>query len=140
MAKTRFDVLRWLAAPVLALLAVLLAQVLLFNVSVALIIAIRGPASGNDIWAAKTIASFFMGAAFVGVASGVAPSHRHRIALAAFGAVLLWSSRLAIGAFSGDYVPWLISMGGAGALGAACAFSRTWAASSTVWTTHSSSS
>ncbi len=42
MAKTRVDVLRWLAAPVLALLAVLLAQALLFNVSVALIIAIRG--------------------------------------------------------------------------------------------------
>jgi hypothetical protein len=140
MAKTRVDVLRWLAAPVLALLAVLLAQALLFNVSVALIIAIRGSAVWDGIWAAKTIASFFMGAAFVGVASGVSPSHKRRIALAAFGAVLLWTSRLAIGSFSGGHVPWLIAMGGAGALGAACAFYRTWAASSTVWTTHSSSS
>lgn len=124
MAITRVDVLRWLATPVLALIAVLLAQALLFSVSVAVIAAIRGPAVGDGIWAAKTIASFFMGAAFVGVASGVAPNHKGRIALAAFGAVLLWSSRLAIGAFAGGYFPWLIAMACAGALGAACAFLR----------------
>lgn len=134
MSIARVDVLRWLAAPAVALIAVLLAQALLFNVSVAVMVAIRGPALGDGIWAAKTIASFFMGAAFVGVASGVAPGQKRRTAMGAFGAVLLWSSRLAIGAFAGGYFPWLIAMACAGALGAACAFWRTPAAPSAAAT------
>lgn len=134
MALTRSFALRWLAVPVLALVAVLAAQVLLFQLSLAALAWVRGPAVGDGIWAAKTVASFFMGATFVAVASWVAPAYRRRVSLVAFGSVVLWGSRLASSAFEGGTFPWLLGMALAGVLGGAYALARTPTASSATAT------
>lgn len=129
MVPTRVDVLRWLAVPVLAPVAVLVAQVVLFQLSVAALVWVRGPAIGDGIWAAKSFAAFFMGVTFVAVASWVAPAFKRRVSLIAFGAVLLWGSTLATGAFANGYFPWLLAMALAGVLGGGYALARTLATS-----------
>jgi hypothetical protein len=113
---------RWVASPVLALASVALAQVVSFQAVVSTLVVALGPSAldpGNPgIWAAKTIASVVMGAAFVSTTWWVAPGYKSRTAVVAFACVLLWSVALSRGAFVGGFFPWLIAMAVAGAIGA----------------------
>lgn len=124
MVSTRLDTLRWLTLPVVVLLAVLITQIVLFQLSFAALVAARGDAVGDAIWAAKTFASFFMGLAGVAAAASVAPAYKREVSLIAFGAVLLWGLRLATAAFEGGYSPWLLAMAVVGVLGGASALAR----------------
>ena len=120
MRFVRHEAVRWLATPILALLAVTVAQALMYEVGLmALYVAVRPTALDATVWAAKAFSSVFMGAVFVGTARWVAPRHKQRVALAAFALVMLWSSRLITAAFTGEFFPWLAAMGVAGGLGGA---------------------
>jgi hypothetical protein len=112
--------------PVAALLASLAVQLLAYRGMIDLLGATLGIRSGADMWAAKTVTSLLMGAAFVAVASWVAPAAKLRAALIALGIVILWGARLMISAFGITFAPWLFAMGAAGIVGGMCAVSVTW--------------
>ncbi|MEM0961787.1 MAG: hypothetical protein AAGK21_04485 [Bacteroidota bacterium] len=104
---------RWAAVVPAALLAAAVAQVTLMLLGGLALSSLY--TSGPDwmIWAAKSVASPFMGAAFVAGATWVAPSRRDRVALGAFTGVVVWGVALMVGAGT-----WGPAMGGLGILGA----------------------
>lgn len=122
MATSAATVTRWLAIPVIALLGAAVAQVVVFKGIGALTFAVSGEWPGSTgTWAAKTVTSIFMGAAFVALAWAVAPRAKQFASLLAFGIVLLWGGRLITSAFEHGFFVWLLAMGLAGIAGGACA-------------------
>jgi len=117
---------RWAATPVVAALAALAAQIVVYRTSIELLDVTVGIQDSSVLWAAKTFTSVFMGAAFVVVAWGVAPAAKRQAAIVALGIVVLWGARLMLSGFEGGLRVWLLAMGAAGIVGGALAFWRLW--------------
>ena len=118
--------LRWAAVIPAALLAAVVAQVLMMSLAGFTLSSFYDSyASGPSwmIWAAKSFASLFMGAAFVAGASWAAPSRRRATAATAAVVVIGWGVMLAVGAGT-----WGPVMGGLGVVGALSASAVVWRA------------
>ena len=115
--------LRWAAVVPAALLAAVVAQIALMSLAGFTLSSLY--VSGPDwvIWAAKSVASLFMGAAFVAGATWAAPSRRRAVAAAAAVVVVGWGLMLAVGAGT-----WGPVMGGLGVVGALAASAVAWRA------------
>jgi hypothetical protein len=121
MRSSSGTVLRWLLAPVAALLGATVAQVVVFQLLNGLFYAATGGyPDGPLTWRMKALTSVFMGAAFVGAAIWAAPRAKQVTALAAFAVVALWGGTLIKSGVTSDFV-WLIAMGSAGIAGGALA-------------------
>ena len=114
--------LRWAAVIPAALLAFVAVQVLLMSVAGLTIphLYVTGP--DWVTWAVKSVASVFMGAAFVGTAAWVAPEGRRGVAIAAVAVVVVWAASL----FSGGPDVWGAIMGSAGVTGALATLALVW--------------
>ncbi len=116
---------RWAGTPIGALLASLTVQWLVYRGILEVVGVTVGLDSGAEYWAAKTITSVFMGAAFVASACWIAPEAKLWTAAVALGVVLLWGGHLIFSAFGATFSGWLFAMGAAGIAGGMCA---AWAA------------
>lgn len=103
--------LRWVAAVPAAMLAALAAQLTTMFLTYRLF----GAGETGWMWQAKCIAAPLMGAAFVGVASWIAPSRQRSVALIAVAIVAIWGIALTVGGPS-TWGPVMGALGVGGAL------------------------
>ena len=114
--------LRWAAVVPAALLATVVAQVAFMWLAGRVLFSFSDVEPDQVMWAAKAVASPFMGATFVAGAAWVAPTRRRAVASVAAAAVVAWGLAIAVGA--GTWGPSIGGLGIAGALGALAAVRR----------------
>ncbi|MEM8559595.1 MAG: hypothetical protein AAGG50_17380 [Bacteroidota bacterium] len=108
--------LRWAAVIPAAMLATVAAQVAFTFLGGLTLASLFTSGPDSIIWASKTVASPFMGAAFVAAATWAAPSRRRTVAVVATILVVCWGLALAVGAGA-----WGLAIGALGVVGALAA-------------------